>query len=288
MIDDSRDRPNYYAILTADVRYDERLKPNEKLMYAEITALANFRGYCSASNSYFCKLYKVHKNTVGSWVNRLVELGYIRSELVRNDKKQIIARRLYITNLPINEKIDRGINEIVDRYQQKDCEGINEIVEGNTTRKNTTRKNNNNRSSDADPASRYSEQFENWWSIYPRKIGKGKAYKIWAKDKLDKRVDGLIEKLSQQNAMQFAFTEDKFIPHASTYLSEARYDDEIEQRGSANETNFTSNQQIDRTTARNRKLQEEWDRLQNNEERDGDVIPDLEVHGRQLRPTLDN
>ena len=234
MIDGSRDRPNYYAILTADVRYDERLKPNEKLMYAEITALANFRGYCSASNSYFCKLYKVHKNTVGSWVNRLVELGYIRSELVRNDKKQIIARRLYITNLPINEKIDRGINEIVDRYQQKDCEGINEIVEGNTTRKNTTRKNNNT-SSSTDDRSPYSESFEKWWEVYPRKLSKGRAWKTWKQDKLDKRVDELIEKLQQQVAVQYSKTEARFIPHPSTYLNDKRYDDEVEQiKGDSN------------------------------------------------------
>lgn len=194
--------PNYYAILTADVRYDDRLKPNEKLLFAEITALANFQGYCSASNSYFSKLYKVHKNTVGNWVNRLVELGYIKSELIFNDKKQIIARRLYITNLPINEKIDTPINEKIDTSQQKDGEGINEIIEGNNTRKNTTSKNTNNTpippqgagdDSKKSPAkkSSYSEQFERWWAIYPRKTAKGAAWNRWKRDKLDSKVDQL-------------------------------------------------------------------------------------------------
>ena len=52
------DNPSYYAILPANVRYDKNLKPMEKILYAEITALSNKNGYCSASNSYFAKLYE--------------------------------------------------------------------------------------------------------------------------------------------------------------------------------------------------------------------------------------
>ena len=40
------ERPNYYAILSAEVRYDNRLKPNVKLLYAEITALCNMNKEC--------------------------------------------------------------------------------------------------------------------------------------------------------------------------------------------------------------------------------------------------
>ena len=32
---------NYYAIIPATVRYDKELKPAEKLLYSEVTALAN-------------------------------------------------------------------------------------------------------------------------------------------------------------------------------------------------------------------------------------------------------
>ena len=38
------EHPSCYSILTADVRYDKRLKPNEKLLFSEITALSNKRG----------------------------------------------------------------------------------------------------------------------------------------------------------------------------------------------------------------------------------------------------
>ena len=43
-------KPNYYAILTAEVRYDNRLSANEKLLFAEIPALSNKTGEFWAGN----------------------------------------------------------------------------------------------------------------------------------------------------------------------------------------------------------------------------------------------
>ena len=50
------EKPNYYAILSAEVRYDNRLRPNVKLLYAEITALCNMNRECFASNRYFSEI----------------------------------------------------------------------------------------------------------------------------------------------------------------------------------------------------------------------------------------
>ena len=65
------EQPSYYAILTASVRYDNRLTDSEKILYAEITALSNKYGYCSASNNYFAKLYEVSKRTISTRINNL-------------------------------------------------------------------------------------------------------------------------------------------------------------------------------------------------------------------------
>ncbi len=43
-------KPAFWAVLPAAVRYDEELPPNAKLLYAEISALTDQRGYCYASN----------------------------------------------------------------------------------------------------------------------------------------------------------------------------------------------------------------------------------------------
>ena len=56
MNDEQFERPSYYSIIPATVRYDKRLKAYERLMFSEITALSNKYGYCTAPNSYFASL----------------------------------------------------------------------------------------------------------------------------------------------------------------------------------------------------------------------------------------
>ena len=95
---------NYYAIIPATVRYNKDLKPNEKLLYGEITALANSKGFCFASNRYFAELYKVTIHTVSQWISHLEKLGYVNIELIKDDKKEIKERRIYISDTPYIQK----------------------------------------------------------------------------------------------------------------------------------------------------------------------------------------
>ena len=83
-------RINYYAIIPATVRYDKNLKPAEKLLYGEITALANKNGYCYALNRYFANLYSVSIETVSRWLAYLRQLGYIKIIIQRDKNKNIL------------------------------------------------------------------------------------------------------------------------------------------------------------------------------------------------------
>lgn len=97
---------SYYAIIPANVRYDQRLKPNTKLLYGEITALCNEKGFCWASNEYFADLYGVNKETISRWVSDLINYGYLNREIIyKEGTNQIINRYLRINQYPIDEKV---------------------------------------------------------------------------------------------------------------------------------------------------------------------------------------
>lgn len=75
------EKPNYYAIIPANVRYDEKLNANSKLLYGEISSLSNKYGYCIATNEYFSNLYKVSTRTITDWIKSLEESFYIKCEI---------------------------------------------------------------------------------------------------------------------------------------------------------------------------------------------------------------
>lgn len=93
--------PNYYSILTAQVRYDKELQDKAKLLYSEITALANSKGYCYATNDYFAKLYNTTTRTIANHIRTLKEKGYIFVEYTyKPNSKEIAQRRIYIRDIP--------------------------------------------------------------------------------------------------------------------------------------------------------------------------------------------
>ena len=133
------EKPNFYSILPAVVRYDNDLKPNEKLLYSEITALMDKNGFCWASNKYFAALYGVEKETVSRWINHLKEKKYIDIELTRNDKKEIEFRKIYTTVFNnnaggIDEKVNRVLTKESRPYCEKNQPPIDKKVKENNTR----------------------------------------------------------------------------------------------------------------------------------------------------------
>lgn len=134
---------SYYAIIPANVRYDKRLTANAKLLYGEITALCNEKGYCWARNSYFSELYGVSKTSVSKWISQLIEYGYLFSEIkYRDGSREIEARYLKIIDMPIEEDC-RPIEEKLKRpIEEKLKGGIEEKLKENNTSLNNTSFNN--------------------------------------------------------------------------------------------------------------------------------------------------
>lgn len=99
--DKLKEQPNYYALIPAPVRYDKDIIPNAKLLYGELTALSNQKGYCWATNRHFADLYSTSEKTITRWVKSLETKGYIKSEVntFRYDDGTVKKmRKIYIDN----------------------------------------------------------------------------------------------------------------------------------------------------------------------------------------------
>lgn len=101
------ERPNYYAILPANVRYDKRLSANAKLLYCEISALANVKGYCYASNNYFSELFSVDSRSVQRWLYNLKDYGYITMDF--DDNKDLRTRKIFIVKESDSIKVNESV-----------------------------------------------------------------------------------------------------------------------------------------------------------------------------------
>lgn len=131
------DKPNYYSVLTADVRYDNRLTDSEKLLYAEITSLAQKNGECWASNKYFADLYGVHEKTISKRIARLKKFNYLDVKMIyKNGSKEI----------------DKRIIKIATTYERNCSEGMSRnattpphanATDNTTSKSNTTSINSN-------------------------------------------------------------------------------------------------------------------------------------------------
>jgi len=150
------DKPSYYAIIPAEVRYNNQLSANEKLMYGEITALTQSTGECWATNAYFGEIYNKDVRTIRRWVSHLSSLGYINIKLVyKPDSKEVDKRIITLgtkLSLASGQKCPTG--------------------EGKNVRYNNTRENN---------TSIIDAEFEKVWAMYERKGNKQTAMRYWKK-----------------------------------------------------------------------------------------------------------
>ena len=191
-------KKSYYAIIPADVRYDKSLKANAKLLYGEITALCNEKGYCWANNNYFSELYEVGAQTISRWISDLHNKGYIRVEILKTEGNQ---RHIWITQKAI------PLAENDNTLLIKNAIPIAEKSKHNNTSNSTS--NNTNISI---------EQVNKLWSLYPKKKGKGTA--ITKIPKLIKKYGyEQIERCIQRYTLETKDKDMQYIKEGSTFFN---------------------------------------------------------------------
>ena len=220
-------KPSYWAVLPAAVRYDEELRPNAKLLYAEITALTNVRGYCWISNERLGEYFGISPKTVGSLIQQLAGRGYIKVELLRDEKQAITGRRLWIARPdgpcpPILKNEDTPLkNEDTPVLKNEDYTSTSEKTNPPTAPQGAGADYVPKKAPDWKP-----ERFARFWDYYPLHKSKQAAIRAW--DKL-KPSDDLLKVIGIALRRQKAaclMAGDEWKLHASTYLNQARWTDE--------------------------------------------------------------
>jgi len=103
----SNEKRSYYAVIPANVRYDKSLSANAKLLYGEISALCNDKGYCWSTNKYFSDLFGVSQKSISKWISMLVSKKYLFVEMVyRKGTKEILERHLSVVRGTLEKRND--------------------------------------------------------------------------------------------------------------------------------------------------------------------------------------
>lgn len=109
------DKPSFYAILPADVRYAEDLTSLQKILYAEITALTNKEWYCYAGNSYFAELYNKDPTRVSKTISDMQKKWYLQ---VSRENESWFVRRIYVWEL---KELKKTIKTTCRKVQKASC-----------------------------------------------------------------------------------------------------------------------------------------------------------------------
>ncbi len=90
-----------YSVIPARVRDDHILRPNAKLLYGELSALAQAEGYCWASNAYLAEQLGIASKTVAGLLKQLKDREHIHLEVERDEEtNEVLRRKIWICGPP--------------------------------------------------------------------------------------------------------------------------------------------------------------------------------------------
>ena len=208
-----KDQPNYYSILTAEVRYDSLLTWFERIMYAELSALANKTGECWASNKWFSDVFKQSTRTITRAITRLSERGYIKVSFEYEGKQ--ISKRIVKIALPMDKKVMGSIDKNVDNPIDKN------VRDNNTSNNNTS----------INIYVRDEEDFQRFWDkLQGRKKNKNDAKRAYLQIDAEISAEELASKFNQLLNTR----EEKYVPYPQKWLKNEGWLEEVKEESTSN------------------------------------------------------
>lgn len=182
------------------------------------------------------------RGAISRRIKKIMEAGFVETYIKGNDRLYVrltaLVDTLFFDNLTVAVK-QQGVAQkqrgvavkqptiILDTNTKTLDDSASKTFEVKPTEPETT----------VEPVSQdfeYPALFLEFWAVYPRKIGKFKAYLEWSKirPRINKGMCEVITASVQLHAQTKQWQEDdgRYIPHASTFIKEKRWQDEINEK----------------------------------------------------------
>lgn len=193
-----KEKPSYYSILPAPVRYSTEISDFEKILFSEISALINHKGYCNASNKYFADLYDKRSEHISKNITNLEKSGFIHRVPIMQGT-QVIERRIYLSDqMTVLQKIWGTAKFAVVGTADFAAGGTAKKVKENNTisiHSNSTPHFTNAESAGKKRVTAKREKatgdFDLFWNAYGYKKDKNAASKAWGKLTAEEQAEAL-------------------------------------------------------------------------------------------------
>jgi DNA-binding transcriptional ArsR family regulator len=117
-----KEKPNFWSVTPAYIRYHEDLSDFAKLLYSEIMALSNKNGYCHANNNYFEVVFKKSQPTISKSITDLEELDLIKVGSRDGSEPRKITPQVKIDYTPPKKK---SLGEVKETFSHNNTSNNN-------------------------------------------------------------------------------------------------------------------------------------------------------------------
>ena len=209
------------------------LSVDAKAIYAYLSSIAGFGNKCYPSMDTITHEMGITHARARKYINELVSNGIVEKE--RCQSGNIKGGNIYKLTHEVETETVKDLHNIAEKVEIQSTTDAS-TTDASTTGASSVRRidhqttNNNNTNNNSITNNRknnmvngeYSKAFEEFWKAYPRKIGKGEAYKKykarlndgWSKAELLEAAKNYAGRVARER------TEQKYIKHAKTFLSE--------------------------------------------------------------------
>lgn len=210
---------NNYFILFPSYLLDS-LSPHECILMGVLISLAKKEGYAYPSNDMLARTLKTSNSTIGRMLTKLETEGYIKRDIHRDLRGQVVSRHIYVLDalsmggIPKTDKrdsLDMNIppspEMIITSYQNRPDNSITKLSKDDNKRD-------------------IEEAFGLLWEKYQRRGNKKTSLAAFSRlTKTDMRA--CWEHIPKYVDAHIKAGKLEYLPHLSTYINQRRWEDAL-------------------------------------------------------------